>query len=211
MKLKTPFFIIEVEWLFLIVFFIFLFSSKVKEILFSFFICYLFIVFHEFFHMFLASILGKDVEKFKITLAGVCIEFKKEKYKLSKNKYNKVNCIKNILIYVAGPLSNFILAYIFRNIEMIYQVNLFFAIINLMPLYPLDGYNIFVNFLCLLRLNITLQEIIIKCIQYFLYFNLFIIGLMQFFLYKNPSIVIFLLYIFILHKKNDTILSKFIM
>lgn len=200
MKLKTPLFIIEIEWLFLIVFFIFLFSNKVKEILFSFFVCYLFIVFHEFSHMFIASMLGKEIEKFKITLAGVCIEFKKKKYELVKNKISREDAYKNILIYISGPISNLILASIFKNIEMIYQVNLFFAFVNLLPIFPLDGYNILVNLLYLLKVNITLQEIIIKYITYFFYFNFSILGLIQLFFYKNPSIIIFIVYLIILHK-----------
>lgn len=212
MKIKTPLFILEIEWLFLVVLLVFLFSSKIKEVLFSFFICYLFIVFHEFSHMFVASILGKDVEKFKVTLSGVCIEFKKEKYKLINNKKCKNNNLRNILIYLAGPISNIALARIFYNNKMICQINLFLAFVNLLPLFPLDGYNILENMLDLLKINKIAQEILFKFFTYILYFILVILGISQLLISKNVSIIIFLLYLFLLQNinvRNEKIYAKY--
>lgn len=203
MKIKTPFFILEIEWLFLIILFVYLFSNKVKEVLFSFFICYLFIIFHEFSHMLVASILGKDIEKFKVTLSGVCISFKKEKYKLTSKKKNKMENIKNILIYLAGPVSNIVLATIFYNNEMIHQINIFLAFINLLPIYPLDGYDILINLLYIFKVNEITSEILLKIFTYSLYLILVFLGILQLAIYKNISIIIFVIYIFLLKNSNS--------
>lgn len=211
MKIKTPFFILEIEYIFFIVFFIFLFSNKVKEILFSFFICYLFIVFHELSHMLVASILGKDIEKFKVTLAGVCIEFKKEKYNLIIANNSRINALKNILIYIAGPISNLILAELFYKNDMIFQINIFFALVNLLPLFPLDGYNILVNIFEFFRINETIKEIFFKFSTYFVYFNLFLLAIFQLLQTKNISVFIFLFYIFLIQKQNSKKCKKYML
>lgn len=211
MKIKTPFFILEIEYIFIIVFFIFLFSNKVKEILFYFFICYLFIVFHELSHMLVASILGKDIEKFKITLAGVCIEFKKEKYNLIKRKNSRFEAFKNILIYIAGPISNLILAELFYKNEMIFQINLFFALVNLLPLFPLDGYNILINIFVFFKINEIIREIFFKFSTYFIYFNLILLAIFQLIQTNNISIFIFLFYIILIQKQNNENSKKYML
>lgn len=209
MKIKTPFFIIDIEWLFLIILFIFIFSDKVKKFLISFYICYLFIVFHEFSHIFIATILGKNIEILKITLSGVCINLKKEKYNLCDNKNNKIENLKNILIYIVGPISNLILANIFSNIEMIYQINIFLAIVNLLPLFPLDGYNILLNILRYFKINEIIIEIILKTLIYVIYFLLIILGILQIILVKNISLVIFMVYLFLLQNTNNNNKKKY--
>ena len=147
MKIKTPFFIIEFEIMFLIVFFSFILSNEIKKILFSFYMCYLFIIFHELSHMFVATILGKEIKLFKFSLAGVNICF---------SNLNKLSIYKEILIYLAGPVSNIVLATLFQYNKMIFEVNLSLAIINLIPIFPLDGYNILYNILRNLNNDIIL-------------------------------------------------------
>ena len=141
MKIKTPFFIIEFEIMFLIVFFSFILSNEIKKILFSFYMCYSFIIFHELSHMFVATILGKEIKLFKFSLAGVNICF---------SNLNKLSIYKEILIYLAGPFSNIVLATLFQYNKMIFEVNLSLAIINLIPIFSLDGYNILYNLIFLI-------------------------------------------------------------
>lgn len=201
MKIKTPFFVIEIEWLFFIVFLVSLMSKKVLKILSSFYVCYLFIVFHELSHIFVAAIFGKDIEKFKFTLSGVCIEFKRN-YEDSM-KIKKSIILKNIIIYLAGPVSNLILAFLFKKNEMIFQINIFFALINVIPIYPLDGYNILNNIFDFFRLNRKLKEIILNFSSYFFMSFICIIGIFQFFISKNPAVIIFSLYLFLLKKQSE--------
>ena len=190
MKIKTPYFIIEFEIVFLIVFFSFLFSNEIRKILFSFYICYLFIVFHELSHMFIAAIFGKEIKNFKFSLSGVNISF---------NNIKRLEKYKEILIYLAGPLSNLLLALIFSYNKMIFEVNLCLCLINLLPIYPLDGYNILFNLFRNTKLNkykiLNYTTIIILIILFFL-------GIIQFIYTKNISIFIFIIYILCIYLKN---------
>ena len=110
MKIKAPLFDIKIDILFLIVMFIFLLYSKLRIFFSSFFVCYLFIVFHEASHMLVASIFGKSIESFNISLFGVSITFKSEHYSISNKITDRGTCIKNILIYFCGFVIVFFIA-----------------------------------------------------------------------------------------------------
>ena len=186
MKIKTPYFILEFEIIFLIVFFSFLFSNEIRKILFSFYICYLFIIFHELSHMFVAAIFGKEINRFKFSMSGVNISF---------NNIKRLEKYKEILIYLAGPLSNFILAIIFSYNKMIFEINMCFFIINLLPIYPLDGYNIIFNLLRNTRLE-KYKNKILKICSNLLLFILYCIAIINIIINKNFSILIFSLYVY---------------
>lgn len=194
MKIKTPYFTLEIEILFIITLLISIFSLNFRNYLSNYYICYLFILFHELSHMFVASIFGKEINQFKLSLSGVNISFKEE-YLNSMNIFK----IKNILIYAAGPLSNILLSILFINNKMIFSINIFLAILNLLPIYPLDGYNILE---CILNIffNVEKCNIIIDIISKFLFLLLFILAIFQLIILKNPSILIFLIYIIILNE-----------
>lgn len=192
MKIKTPYFIIEFEIIFLIVFFSFIFSNEIKKILFSFYICYLFIIFHELSHMLVASIFGKEIKLFKFRLAGVNICF---------NNMYLLNKYKEILIYLSGPISNIILALLFSYNKMIFEINLSFALINLMPIYPLDGYNILYNILRNTKIE-KYKNKIINILSLIIIVLLACMSIFQIYLYKNISILIFIIYILLLYLQN---------
>ena len=199
MKIKTPFFTIEIESLFFIILLITIFSSNFRIYILNYFICYLFILFHELSHMFVASILGKEIDNFKFSISGVNISFKRNDiFDFSNNKI-----IKNIIIYIAGPLSNILLSIIFKNNILVYQVNMFLAIINLLPIFPLDGYNILLNVFKLFN-NIEKDKcyLITEYIGNIFFFVLLIISLYQILYFKNPSIIIFLIYVFLLRQNQ---------
>ncbi len=201
MKIRTPFCYIEVEYLFLIFSFICIFSSKMRIYFTSFFMCYIFIIFHELSHVFVASILGKKIDNLKFTLSGMNVKFEREKYKLKNND----TYFNNILIYIAGPLSNIILALIFCKIRFILEINLTLAIINLFPIYPLDGYNILKNVFG----NNIKRDIYLKFIEKFILSILMIISIYQLVFLKNISMLIFCIYIlFIKRSKNWLKLAK---
>lgn len=201
MKIKTPFFDIKIDILFLIVMFIFLLYSKIRVFLESYFICYLFIIFHETSHMFIATTIGKSIETFNVSIFGVSITLKKERYNIKNNIINKKIYIKDIIMYIAGPMSNFILALIFHNIKIVFDINIFLGILNLIPIYPLDGYNILRNLL-LIKFQNNKVDRIINIINYILFIMFFLFGIISMILFCNPSLILFLIYLIILKNSN---------
>lgn len=202
MKLKFSKVNIEFEIVFLIVFLVFIFSNTIRKILFSFYMCYLFIIFHELAHLTIALIFGKEIENFKFSLSGVCIELKKKRFDLKGNKRLKIENIEEIILYLAGPISNIILAYIFNNNKMICEINIAFAIINLLPIFPLDGYNILDNLLELFNMRLKKRETILEILSNILIFILFFVGIVQLLFLFNPSIIMFSFYVFLIQFNN---------
>ena len=115
MVFKKNNFVFEIENLFVIVLISFLVSVKIKLFLTSYFVCYLFIIFHELAHILVATLFSKKILKMKLSLAGACVTFDRK----------RLNKGKEILIYVAGPLANVCLALVFRNIDMVFEINIF--------------------------------------------------------------------------------------
>lgn len=202
MKLKFSKVNIEFEIVFIIVFLVFIFSNTIRKILFSFYMCYLFIIFHELAHLTIALLFGKEIENFKFSLSGVCIELKKKRFDLKGNKRLKKENIEEIILYLAGPISNIILAYIFNNNKMICEINIAFAIINLLPIFPLDGYNILDNLLELFSMRLKKREVILEILSNILIFILFFVGIVQLLFLFNPSIIMFSLYVFLIQFNN---------
>lgn len=107
----------------------------------------LFAIIHELAHLSIGILLGFKPEKLKIIPVGLTVSFK-----VNLNDYNerirKANLLelKKIIIAIAGPAINIIIAImtyelnLFPNLnKFIVLANLFIAIFNLIPIYPLDG------------------------------------------------------------------------
>ena len=95
-------------------------------------ISFIFILLHELGHAITGIILGLKIKKININVFGLSIEFE---------NYGKERLNNKIIIDMAGPAINiitFIIAVIFKNEEIAY-INILLAIINLLPIYPLDG------------------------------------------------------------------------
>ena len=108
LKLRDKYICIE-EVVIITLFLCFL-SESARVFLSNYFICYLYITFHELAHIFIASIFGYEIRRLNIKLAGMNAVFKEE-----------FSGIKGIVIYLAGPISNIILAMVFRNIKIVYD------------------------------------------------------------------------------------------
>lgn len=183
MKIKLNSFLCEIENLLIIVLISFFFSDKIKLFLTSYFVCYLFIIFHELSHIIFASIFGKKIRKIRLSIAGVCVIF---------NNNDDLELVKKLIIYIAGPLSNICLAIAFYNIDFVFEINMFLAILNLVPVYPLDGYNITKSVLDLLHINV------LKNVEYTFLSLLFFISIYILFYSYNPSLFIFFIYIMLI-------------
>ena len=122
---------------------------------------------------------SKKIEKIKLSIAGVCVTFNN----------SKLEIVKNLIIYLAGPLANICLAILFYKINFIFEVNIFLALLNLMPIYPLDGYNI---------LNIFFNKSTIKNVENIFLSLLFLISVFILIGYFNPSLFIFFVYVMLI-------------
>lgn len=187
MKLKIKEFTIYLDETILVLGFLCLIFERIREYFENYFVCYLFIIFHELAHMCVASIFGVKTTKLSIRISGLNICLKEWKRK----------DIKWLAIYLAGPISNVILAFVFKNIPMVYTINLALAIINLVPIYPLDGYNILEIVLNIF--NIEQKSIIRmqKIAEIMVIIALVILGMYQFVFLRNLSIILMLFYIII--------------
>ena len=184
MIIKNKHFLFEIENLLIIILISFFISGTIKLFLTSYFVCYLFIIFHELAHIIFATIYGKKIRKMKLSLAGVCVTF---------NNDDNINIVKKIIIYIAGPMSNFALALIFNKIDFVYEINIFLGILNLLPIYPLDGYNIL-----FVLLDFLDKSFYINFIEKVFILLLLIISIISFIKYYNPSLLIFIIYIILI-------------
>lgn len=196
MKIKTAYFDIEIETLLFIVSLVSIFSVTFRETMKYYYLCYLFIIFHELSHVFIGSLLGKRVEKFSLCVSGVNAKFEDERYNLIKN----TNYLYEIFMYTAGPISNLILALIFSTIPLIFEINIFLCLVNLIPIFPLDGYNIIRCILSIKKsaINIDIIEKIVIII-----FATFVV--FQVIFLKNIALLIFSLYLIIIYQKSRNI------
>lgn len=185
MRLKVKEFNIYIDETIIIVGVLGVVFKEIRNYFENYFVCYLFIIFHELSHMFVASICGIKTSKITIRISGLSINLEN----------NNCQNLKWLAIYLAGPVSNIILASIFKNVPMVCSINLALAIINLIPITPLDGYNIMrvlLNFF-----NVKNAKRIQKIIHLFILFVLGILGIYQLIILLNPSLILMVFYIII--------------
>jgi len=154
-----------------------MFSSHLQEILFLYFVILFSAVFHEYAHAWMANYLGDSTAKdagrltlnplrhidllgtvviplLLLTISSVFIGWAKP---VPYNPYNLKDPRRgSILIGLAGPAANFILAVVFglglrfyhpagisNFFSLVVMVNLFLGLFNLIPVPPLDGSKVF--------------------------------------------------------------------
>lgn len=98
------------------------------------------ILIHEIAHIIAAKIFKMKLKNLRVSILGAALEIERT----IKNKK-----IKRIVMYLAGPLSNLIVAVLIKYINIneeekikIIYTNLSLCIFNLLPIIPLDGGNI---------------------------------------------------------------------
>lgn len=145
--------------------------------------CALAIVFHEIFHVIAARFLGVALYSFRITPLGI-----KARLKSVPNSFKK-----QTFIFFSGPLGNFLLALafsfgndFFRNLS---YANLAIGLYNLLPIYPLDGGQIFIIvFYKLMGGSKTFR--LIKRLSIVMKIGMALAGLVQVLIFKNPSLLV---------------------
>lgn len=118
---------------------------------------------HELGHILFIILFNVKIKKFNLSFYGGILE-------LDNNQYNNLEKYKKVLIYLGGILFNFIFYLIFKKYSFS-NYHLILLIFNLLPIYPLDGYNI---------LRILIPNIVINNISV-----IFIVSLLIFSIYNN--------------------------
>lgn len=96
-----------------------------------------FIIIHEIAHLLFGILIGGTPKSICVNPLGLSLEF---------YSYGKDKSLNRVLLFLAGPLTNFIIAIIFERFnfleeynQKIVYTNLALGIFNLMPIIPLDG------------------------------------------------------------------------
>ena len=188
---------IEIEYLLIITIIISCISKAIRSYFLNYYICILFVVYHELSHIFVATILNRKLRKITISISGITAYFKYS-YKPKNRKYY----VKNIIILIAGPISNLLMAVIFKNIKFIYEINIFLAMLNLFPIYPLDGFNVLKSILYLVfKKNQSIVNYLLRIFSLFFLIIFIAILLIIFMHYRNVTSIIFASYILLINLK----------
>ena len=82
----------------------------------------------------------------------------------------------------------------FKENKFIYEINMGLALINLFPIFPLDGYNIL--------LTIINNKKILNIISVLFLVCMYIISIAELILFRKISALIFCLYVTLINAKN---------
>lgn len=176
-----------------------------------------FAILHELGHLIMGLLLGFKPKGIKLIPMGVsiCFHINCENYNINV-KNGKIISLKKLLIAIAGPLNNFLIAifFIFFNIEVlnftreeVIYSNLLIGIFNLIPMYPLDGGRIIKN---IIHINTDLRKSykytnLISNITLIIITAISSIAILYF---KNIAILLIVLYLWILIIKENNIYNK---
>lgn len=150
---------------------------------------YISILLHEMAHIVIALLLKVNVTEIFLMPVGVCAI------------YNEIiNPYKEILISVAGPIISLIIALLSKD-EFIKNINFIILIINLLPIYPLDGGRLLKNF-CVLKYDYKKGIKISKYICDLAIIFLFVFSIISALYFKNYYLIIVFFYICTLFKKE---------
>jgi len=185
----------KVHLLFYVVGFICFITGHFKE----FIIFTSIILIHEFGHIIMAFIFKWKFDKIIILPFGGITIFKEQ---IDKPLYQE------FLIAIAGPLSQILFFFLFKQNQIFYNFNLAILFFNLLPIYPLDGNKVLGSLMeCLVSYKLSLKILnIVSFINVF--FLLYINYLLDL---DNFAIVIFLMFKVIFNIKNQKyIFNKFL-
>ena len=165
----------------------------------------IFAIIHELTHLLVGMILKFKPDRLQLNPLGLSISFRINPDEYNK-KINKANYLelKKIIVAIAGPLINLIIAIIFYNFnllpnirEKIVYVNLLIGIFNLIPIYPLDGGRILKGILHII-LGKWKAKKYVNDISIILVICLTAIASISIYCFKNLAFLIIVLYLWLI-------------
>lgn len=175
----------------------------------------IFAIVHELGHLACGLLLGMKPSKMELRPYGVSISFKlkPEDYNRKIGKGNFFE-IKKIIVAIAGPLTNLIIVLItlqfnmnmFWGLMIIYS-NLLIFFFNLLPIYPLDGGRILE---CILHIVFGKRraEKYTNHISFITLIIVTVIASISIFYIQNVAIFLIIIFLWILHIKEDRIYRR---
>ncbi len=163
---------------------------------------------HELGHMVAGILLKMKPEKIEIIPIGVSITFKLNTNDINKKigKSNKLE-IKKILVALAGPITNMIIILTTINISndginmlekaVIIYANIILMLLNLLPIYPLDGGRILKSFFSI-YVGKRKSEEITNITSFITILIITIISIIATYYSRNIAIVAIIIYMWIL-------------
>lgn len=179
--------------------------------LYLYFILMIFALFHELSHLIVGLMLGFKPYIFEIKPIGYSVAFNNPIDDYNKKiKNGNMLELKKILVYMAGPFFNFGLALFFNyfeyNTELIYA-NILLFLINLFPIYPLDGGRILKSFICLFA-GMKNSYIIVKKVSFYFFIVFLVICSFLVIKVNNYGILLAIIYLFLIKYNESKMLNK---
>lgn len=161
-------------------------------------ISFISILIHEFSHIVLAMMKGSKFNNFQMHIYGARVDLL---------DVDELNYKEKLLIYIAGPLANICIVFIFMLInyyvrieiyESIVTINIGLAIFNLLPAYPLDGARI-LEIILSRKMLYKEAQLRIAWISYFIGGAFIVIYLYGVYKYRSINITMLLVAIIIIY------------
>ncbi len=157
----------------------------------------LFALIHELAHMCAGLSLRLKPKTFEIQAFGIGIVFES----FENSEKNKV------IIASAGPLINILIAIIFRFVhikasDIIINTNVLLAILNLVPIHPLDGGRILHAIICLKNEKEIADEVVYKTSNV-LMIVMTVLSSILILIYKNIGLFLIIVYLWVIVLKEN--------